>query len=135
MILAKYVSDFLSLYETLVINTNHIQDGSDKYGLFKSPSRDFVRRNDGSAVITEYYQFYAAQRSISEAERQEDDTWLEAFTYWVDDYPLKYEYPAIDGGRLVTNIMATGNPSPFRDDDNGITYQITLSISYEREVN
>lgn len=135
MTISKYVSDFLSLYETLVINTNHIQDGSDKYGLFKSPARDFERRNDGSANITEYYQFYAAQRSISETERQEDDAWLEAFTYWVDDYPLLYEYPAIDGNRIVTNITVTGNPSPFRDDDNGITYQITLSISYEREVN
>lgn len=134
MTISKYVADFLKLYDNIKIDTNHVQDGSDKYGLFKSPSRDFSRMIDGSGNITEYYEFFAFQKSISEAERIEDDEWLENFTYWVDDYPLEYDYPPLDGDREVTSIEVTGSPTPFSDDDKGIMYQLSLKISYERMV-
>lgn len=133
MTISKYVSEFLRLYANIEIDTNHVQDGADKFGLFKSPSREFTRLNDGSAIITEYFQFFAFQTSIGEYERKEDDEWLEAFTYWVDDYPFRSEYPYIDGNRTVIEITATGNPTPFEDNNRGIMYQITLSIKYERE--
>ena len=135
MTISKYVSDFLKTYEEIDIDTNHVQDGSDKYGLFKSPSRDFVRRVDGSAQITEYFQFFAAQKSIAESERKEDDEWLEAITYWLDDFQIIYEYPELDGGRRVLDIKVTGSPTPFTDDNKRIVYQMLLSITYEREVN
>jgi len=134
MTISKYVADFLKLYENIKIDTNHVGDGSDKYGLFKSPSRDFVRNTDGSSVITEYFEFLASQKSISDTERKEDDEWLEAFTYWLDDYPLSYKYPAIDGSRRVVDIKATGSTTPITDDNNHIVYQMLLSIEYEREV-
>lgn len=134
MTISKYIANFISLYDNIKIETNHVAEGSDKYGLYRSPSRDIGRRVDGSSNITEYFQFFASQKSISEAERKEDDEWLEAFVYWVDDYPLLYEFPEIDGGRMITDIKVDGCPTPFRDDDNGIMYQITLSITYEREV-
>lgn len=135
MTISKYVSDFLNLYETIKIDTNHVAEGSDKYGLFKSPARDKVTRVDGSTVVTEYFQLYVSQNSISEAERKEDDQWLEEFIYWLDDYPIEYEYPTIDGGRVVTDISAGGCPTPMTNNDNGIMYQIQLKITYEREVN
>ena len=134
MTVSKYVVDFLKLYENIKIETNHVADGSDKYGLFKSPARDFVRNVDGSSVITEYFEFLASQKSISEAERKEDDEWLEAFTYWVDDYSLGYVYPDMGEGRRVTDIKVTGSTTPITDDNNHIVYQMLLSITYEREV-
>lgn len=133
MTISKYISKFIQEYETIKIDTNHVEDGSDKYGLFKSPSRDMKRNIDGSTVITEYYQFFAFQKSLSESERKEDDEWLEDFTYWLDDYSVEYEYPEIDGGRRVVDITATGSPTPMTDSDNGILYQIALAITYERE--
>ena len=75
-----------------------------------------------------------SQKSISEAERKEDDEWLEDFEYWVDDYPRLYEYPIIDKNRRVIDIQCGGCATPLVDNDNGIMYQITLSITYEREV-
>lgn len=133
MTISKYISDFFKLYENIKIDTNHVEDGSDKYGLFKSPSRDFQRRVDGSSEISEYYQFYAFQKSFSESERKEDDEWLEELTYWIDDFPNEYEYPELDGNRIVIDISATGSPTPMSDSDNGILYQITLKITYERK--
>lgn len=130
--ISEYVTNFLKLYDTIEIDTNHVQDGSDKYGLFKSPSRDFERHADGSALITEYFQFYAFQSSASEYDRLDSDEWLEKFVYWVDDYPLQYEYPELDG-RYVTNIEVGGSPTPFETNDRGTMYQITLSITYIRE--
>lgn len=134
MTISKYISQFIRQFETIKIDTNHVEDGSDKYGLFKSPSRDFTRNIDGSAKITEYYQFFAFQKSLSESERKEDDEWLEEFTYWIDDYPIINDYPALDGGRYVVDISATGSPTPMTDSNNGILYQIALSITYEREI-
>lgn len=135
MTISNYVAEFLKNYEEIEIDTNHVMDGSDKYGLFKSPSRDFARRVDGSALITEYFQFLAAQKSIAEDERKEDDEWLEEFTYWLDDFPTIYEYPELGGGRRVLDIKATGSTTPLTDDNNRIVYQMLLSITYEREVN
>lgn len=134
MTISKYIVEFLELFEDIKIDTNHIKDGSDHYGLFKSPARDKQDKINGSATITEYYQFFAFQDSMSEDERLEDDEWLEKLTYWVDDFSTNYEYPEIDGSRKVTDISVTGSPTPFIDNDNGITYQIALSITYEREV-
>lgn len=133
MTISNYISNFIREFEKIVIDTNHIKDGSDKYGMFKSPARDVVRHTDDSCVITEYYQFFAKQNSESEADRKESDQWLEDLTYWVDDYEKEYEYyPNLDGGRMVVDIQATGSPTPFEDQDGEILYQISLSITYER---
>lgn len=134
MTVSKYVVDFLKLYESIKIDTNHVPDGSDKYGLFKSPSRDFVRNVDGTSQITEYYEFLASQKSISDSERIEDDEWLEAFVYWVDDFVLTYEYPAMDNGRRCIDIEVTGVPYPMTNEKDHMVYQMLLSITYEREV-
>lgn len=134
MTISNYISNFIRKYENIAIDTNHIKDGSDKYGMFKSPARDVDRHIDGSSVITEYYQFFAKQNAVNEIDRQESDEWLEELTYWVDDYIVKNDYyPELDNDRNVIDIQVTGCPTPFEDQDDEILYQISLSITYERE--
>lgn len=134
MTISKYISEFIKGYSDIVIDTNHVQDGSDQYGLFKSAARNVQRNIDGSMKVTEYYQFLATQDSVSEDERKEADEWLEDFVYWVDDYPYASEYPPIDGNRMVTNIEVNGSPIPYNDMDGKITYQLMLIITYERMI-
>lgn len=134
MTISQYITDFLKHYENIEIDTNHVADGSDKYGMFKSPARDVKSNIDESYQITEYFNFFAKQSAIAESERKESDEWLEDFMYWLDDYPFNYEYPKIDGNRRIVRIQATGCPTPMFDDENDITYQISMSITYEREV-
>lgn len=134
MTISQYITNFLKNYENIEIDTNHVADGSDKYGMFKSPARDVRNNIDESYQITEYFNFFAKQSAIAESERKESDEWLEDFMYWLDDYPFNYEYPKIDGNRRILNIQATGCPTPMFDDENDITYQISMSITYEREV-
>lgn len=135
MTISKYISDFISNYlEGISITTNHLEDGSDKYGLFKSPTRDIHKYNDESYEITEQYQFFAKQDGISEVDRKDSDEFLEELTYWVDDYPHNYAYPDIDGSRMVTDISITGCPySSDVENNNEVIYQIMLSITYIRE--
>lgn len=133
MTISSYIVEFLNRYENLVIDTNRINDGYDRNGLFKSPSREVKHRIDGSMEITEHYQFLARQAAISDRERKEADQWLEDLTYWVDDYNMEYEYPKLDGNRRVTDISVTGCPTPMEDEDKEIIYQLALSITYERE--
>lgn len=135
MTISKYINDFITEYLTdIKINTNHLEDGSDKYGLFKSPARDVVEIIDGSYDISEYYQFYAMQAGNSEADRTDSDEFLERLTYWLDDFAINYEYPPIDGNRTVTKIEMTGCPYPMEvKDSSEVLYQISLKITYNRE--
>ena len=58
MTISKYISDFIEEVTDITIDTNHVQDGSDKYGLFKSPGRTIRDFNDGSykfGVISHSY--------------------------------------------------------------------------------
>lgn len=132
MTISKYISEFLSKYENIQVDTNHIQDGSDKYGLFKSPGRTVVGFIDESYRITENYQFFAKQNSNSEYDRQDSDDWLEDITYWVDDFPWENDYPDIDGGRKVESIVLTGCPYPMETDGKETLYQMSLAITYIR---
>ena len=134
MTISQYITKFLKKYENIKIETNHVADGSDKYGMFKSPARDVNNYNDGSYVITEYFNFFARQSAIAESERKESDEWLEDFMYWLDDYAVDNDYPEINGNRRVLNIQATGCPTAMYDTEDDITYQISMSITYEREV-
>lgn len=133
MTISKYIADLLNLNKEISIETNHIKDGSDKYGLFKSPSRDKRESIDGSYEITEYYQFMARQNTNSESERKEADEWLEDLAYWADNLGHVYEFPELDGDRRVKSFSITGNPYPMEADDRETLYQMALSITYTRE--
>ncbi len=133
MTISKYIVDLLKQNKEISIETNHIADGSDKYGLFKSPGRDIRNNIDGSYEITEYYQFNARQESSSESERKEADEWLEDLAYWADDYPFNNDFPELDGNRRVTEFSITGNPYPMEADSRETLYHMALSITYVRE--
>ena len=133
MTISKVITEWLKGYENINIETNHIKDGADKYGLFKSPARDIKNFNDNSQEITEYYQFMAKQSAVSDTERKEADEWLEDLTYWVDDYQLNYEYPDVGGNRKIESIELTGCPYPMESTEDEILYQMSLKITYTRE--
>lgn len=133
MTISKYIADLLEQNKEISVETNHIKDGSDKYGLFKSPSRNLKDLLDGSYEITEHYQFNARQKTVSESERKEADEWLEELTYWADDYSLNKEFPELDNGRRVVGFSITGSPYPMEANDKETLYQMALSITYVRE--
>lgn len=133
MTIAAYISRILSQYEGMAIDTNHVEAGSDQYGLYKSPGRDKKEFNDGSYEITEYYQFFARQSAVSAIERKETDEWLEDLCYWVDDYPFAYGFPEIDGNREITGLFITGAPYVMEAEDKELLYQMSISITYIRE--
>ena len=133
MTISKYIVEFLKIIGGVEIDTNHMQDGSDQYGLFKSPARDVNNFVDGSYSIKEQYQFLARLNSVSETERKEADEILEELTYKVDDYSFEYDYPELDGKRKVMDISVTGCPCPMESEERETLYQISLSITYVRE--
>lgn len=133
MTISQYITELLKHYEGIEIDMNHVSDGADKYGLFKSPSRNIVNFTDGSYEITEFYQFAARQTAHSLSERKEADEWLEDLAYWADDFPYHYDFPELDKNRRVTGFSITGNPYPMEADDKETLYEMSLSIVYTRE--
>lgn len=132
MTISEYIVKLLET-NNISVEMNHVKDGSDKYGLFKSPSRNIRDFLDGSYEITEHYQFNARQGTLSESERKEADEWLEELAYWADDYPINNKFPALDKNRRVVGFSITGNPYPMIDDGKETLYQMALSITYVRE--
>lgn len=133
MTISQYISDLMKQYDGIELDTNHVKDGSDQYGLFRSPGRDIKNFTDGSYEITEYYQFLARQSAVSLSSRKKMDEWLEDLAYWADDHGVNYEFPPIDKNRRVTGLSITGNPYPMESDNRECLYQMSLSITYERE--
>jgi hypothetical protein len=131
--ISEAIVTFIKNYQSIEIDTSHIRDGSDTYGLFKSPNRDVKLFNDYTQEITEYYQFMAKQSSVSNADRKTADEWLEDLTYWVDDYSLNYVYPTLTDNRNITNIELTGCPYPMESTEDETLYQMSLKITYMRE--
>ena len=87
MTISKYIVDFLNRVCGISIDTNHVRDGSDQYGLFKSPSRDKKDFTDDSYEVTEYYQFLARLDSVSDSERKEAE-----ITYSIPSALIAAEY-------------------------------------------
>ena len=133
MTISEAISKWLAEYDGLVVDTNHVSDGSDQYGLFKSPQRNIVSYIYGSYDITEYYQLMARLNSLSEDDRKDSDEQLEKLTYWADDYPFVHEYPALDGNRQILNISVTGSPYPLSTNSSDTVYQLSIEITYTRE--
>lgn len=131
--ISSAVAAWLSFFENMTVDTNHVTDGSDKYGLFKSPNRSVKNFLNGSYEITEYYQFFARQASVSEEDRKDSDAWLEELAYWADDFSFEYEYPALDGGRKINMIELTGTPYPMETGSSDTLFQMSLAITYTRE--
>lgn len=133
MTISAYIAGILSKYEEITIDTNHMETGSDQYGLYKAPGRHRNDFTDGSYEVTENFQFFARQSSVSSAERKEADEWLEDLTYWIDDYPFKNGFPELDGNREVTAISITGSPYAMLTEQREVLYQMSISITYIRE--
>lgn len=133
MTISAAVASWLAFYESMEVDTNHIEDGSDKYGLFKSPTRTTKEFTDGSYEVTEFYQFYARQASVSEEDRKDSDAWLEDLAYWADDFSFQYEYPELDGGRKITKIALNGIPYPMETGSGDTLFQMSLAVTYTRE--
>lgn len=133
MTVSAYIANILSEYEGIIIDTNHMETGSDQYGLYKSPGRNTKEFTDGSYEVTENFQFFARQSSISSAERKEADEWLEDLTYWIDDYPYTKGFPELDNNREVTALSITGSPYAMITEQREVLYQMSISITYVRE--
>lgn len=133
MTISAYIAKWLKKFENIEIDTNHVADGADKYGLFRAPGRDIREFNDESYEITEYYQLVARQAALSVSERKEADEWLEDLVYWADDFPYRNEFPKLDKGREVIGITINGNPYPMDVNDKDALYEVSIAITYIRE--
>lgn len=133
MTISAYIAKILSEYEGITIDTNHMATGSDQYGLYKSPGRNKKEFADGSYEITENFQFFARQSSVTATERKEADEWLEDLGYWIDDYPFVKGFPEINGNREITELSITGSPYAMSTDSREVLYQMSISVTYIRE--
>lgn len=131
--IAQALMQFLESFGSLEAVTSYGDGGQDKYGLTRATDRTVKNCISGAYEITEYYQLYARQIGDSEGNLKECDEWLEALTYWVDDYSLQYDYPTLSGSRHIEKIELVGVPHSVDIESNEMIYNLALTISYVRE--
>ena len=136
MTVSKAIAKWLKGYDmkAVKVDTDQVGEGADSLGIFKSPNRDIQVYNNSSYQITEYYQLFVVRESQERRDREDNDEWLENFTYWVDDCQYKGDFPELDNDRKCTDIELSGTPYMFEaKEDNTALYQISLKITYIRE--
>ena len=136
MTVSKAIAKWLEGYEMkpVKVSIDQVGAGADSLGMFKSPNREVVNHNDSSYKITEYYELFVVRESQENKDREDNDEWLENFTYWADDCRYGRMYPQLDKNRRCLDIWLSGTPYMFEAKENNTAlYQISLGITYLRE--
>lgn len=133
MTVSQAILVLLSQNGKIEIDKVHALDGADQNGLCKKPEREVRNLINGTYEIMEQYGFMAKQKVLAGTEKMETDAWLEELIYWVDDTSYCGSFPELGNGRRIISMEMTGTPSSIAAEDNEITYQMSLSVTYTRE--
>lgn len=138
MTVSECVKEWLSLYPNLDISdmaTDFIEGDADSYAIYKSPNKTVDRFNDGSCMVTEYYQFFARQSTMMDTERISNQQLLADLEAWVEDKDYNEDYPDLSGvGNLrCEEISISGSAAITSQENDSAIYQVTIAVRYLKE--
>ena len=132
MTVSQSVIAWLGEYDAGNISTD-IQPAKVKtYSLVKEPIINKKAFVSGKVRFTEHYTLMARLDSQMDSSRIENSVWGESLESWVEEKNKKREFPELEGA-TVQNVAVT---TPFylgKSEANESIYQLTISITYEKE--
>ena len=117
------------------IETDVLAQQAISYALYKEPSTIVDTYIDGSQMRTEYYTFLARRNTQIEAERQDNNVFLEELGEWIDEKNLNGELPQIDGNKYCDEVSVSSGLYLYTNEDSQATYALTIQIKYRKELN
>ena len=116
------------------IETDVLAQQAISYALYKEPNAIVDTYIDGSQMRTEYYTFLARRNTQIEAERQDNNLFLEELENWIDEN-LNGELPQLDGNRYCDEVSVSSGLYLYTNEDSQAVYALTIQIKYRKELN
>lgn len=138
MTVSECIKEWLSAYPDVDISemaTDFIEGDTGSFAIYKSPNRNVDRYNDGSCLVTEYYQFFARQSTMMDSERIGNQQLLADLEAWVEDKDWNEDYPDLSqaGSLECQEISVSGSATIMSQEDDNAIYQITIAVKYLKE--
>ena len=114
------------------IDVNQLDAQTQALGLYKQPAMDVIELIDGSKIITENYYLLFRRAAQLKEDRFDNESYLEAVEDWFEQQQYAENYPDI--GYPVSDIAMSNATYMLERDSTDATYQLTLTIEYERKV-
>ena len=132
MTVSQSVIAWLNKFEEKNVNTDIQPAKVNSYSLIKEPIINKKTFISGRVRATEHYTLMARLESQMDSSRVENSAWGEKLEEWVRDMCKKKDLPIVDGATVQSVNVTT----PFylgKSETNGSVYQLTISITYEKE--
>ena len=129
---SQSVIKWLKEFEKSSINTDIQPAKVNSYSLVKEPIINKKTFISGRVRATEHYTLMARLESQIDVSRVENNAWGESLEQWVYEKNKKKELPELEGA----NVQSVAVTTPFylgKSEANESVYQLTISITYERE--
>lgn len=139
MTVAECIKEWLGGFEHMdfsELSTDFIEADMDSYGIFKSPNKTIIPFNDGSKLVTEYYQFFGRKATTEDSERISNQQVLADLEDWIEEKDFDEAYPDLSsiGNLTCTEISIANSATIIDQSDNNAIYQITIAIQYHKEI-
>ena len=82
---------------------------------------------------TEYYTFLARRNTQIEAERQDNNSFLEELGEWIDEKNLNGELPQLDGNKYCDDVSVSSGLYLYTNEDSQAVYALTIQIKYRKQ--
>lgn len=137
MTVTECIKDWLGTFEgvDLDVDISFLNGDADTYAIYKQPNRNEILHNDGSKLITDYFQFFARQSTIIQDNMLENEQFLDDLEHWVEKKNENEEYPDFsEVGKLECQDIGISSTATIisQEDDNAI-YQLILAVQYLKE--
>lgn len=136
MTVAECLKDWLNGFDSAVfedIDIDMVESENGSYSISKSPNKTVTPYNDGSSLVTEYYQFFARQASQLNEQRIDNMQLLSDFEDWIEDKDFNGEYPVLPTKYTCQEIGVNSSASITSVEEDNAIYQITIAITYLKE--
>lgn len=128
--LLKWLGDSPVLDAVEEIDVSQLDQDNNSIGLYKQPSVSTQKLIDGSEIRTENYYLLFWMPVRLRNDRITNEEYLQQVESWIFQQDFNEEYPDI--GHPVHSIEMSNAFYMLSRTDGDATYQLTLSITYER---
>lgn len=115
--------------------TDFIEGENGSFAIYKAPNNTVIFYNDGSSLITEYYQFFARQPTQIDKERIGNQQFMSDLEKWVEEKDINEEYPDlfVVGNLTCVGISIENSAAVTSQEENNAIYQISIALQYLKE--
>ena len=130
-----YINTYSGLKESAPVWVDYIGSTPTEYSIIPLAGARIVETYLNDTTLREFpFALQSMESTADELERLETQGFYEAFAEWLESQTLADEFPALESGKVVTKIEATGWSYLYQQGESQTgVYQIQCKLTYEQE--